>query len=281
MALGDFQRINTNIAALNALSALKSIGAQLGVTQLRLASGKRINEAADDPAGLAISGKLDQRARGLATALDSVGTFSNVLGTAEGGAQKVNDILLNIRSLVLQAASSTLGTDERNAIKTQTNDLSAEIDRLRGQITFNGLKLLDGTFTGQRVQTGSDGTDSLLVSITQDFSSTALGLGAAGASIAVDTVSNASSTLALVDSAVTSVRTAVQGMGSVQSRLRVVQDGISVGITNTLAAKARITDADVAAEQVNAVRLQILQQLATAELSQANTSPQQVLALFR
>lgn len=281
MALGDFQRINTNIAALNALQALKGIGRQLGISQLRLASGKRINEAADDPAGLSIAGKLDVRARGLATALDSTGTFSNILSTAEGGAQKVNDILLNIRSLVLQAGSSTLGTDERNSIKTQTNDLSAEIDRLRNQTTFTGIKLIDGSFTGQQVQTGSVSTDSLLVSITQDFGTAALNLGAAGASIAVDTVSNASNSLALVDNALTSVRTAVQGLGSLQVRLRVVQDSLSVGITNTQAAQSRIVDADVAAEQVNAVRLQILEQLATAQLSQANSAPQQVLTLFR
>lgn len=282
MAIGDLTRINTNIAAFNALNSLKNIGNQLGVTQLRLQSGKRINEAADDPSGFSIVGKLNARARGLAAALDSVGTSTNLLSIAEGAMQSIHDNLLNVRDLVLQATSSNLGTDERTALETQIDDLTAEISRLRDATTFNGNKLIDGTFTGKRVLTGSETTDTILMSISQDFDPTSTtGLGLADASLDVSTAALASTTLGYVDTALGLVRTQIQKVGSVASRLRSVSDNLAVADTNTRAAASRIQDADVAAEQVNAVRLQILQQLATAQLSQANSGPQQVLALFR
>lgn len=279
MAIGDLTRINTNIAAFNALNSLKNIGNQLGVTQLRLQTGKRINEAADDPAGFSIVSRLNMRARGLATALDSVGTSTNLLSIAEGGAQSINDNLLNIRDLVLQATSDNLGTNERNALKQQISDLTNEITRLGTATTFNGQALLDGSFTGKNVLTGSETTDTITVGISQNFSLASLGI--TTASLAVDTAANASVSLANVSAALTSVSVQIQNIGSVSSRLRSVQDNLSVAITNTKAAASRIQDADVAAEQVNAVRLQILQQLATAQLTQANSAPQQVLALFR
>jgi len=279
MAIGDLTRINTNIAAFNALNSLKNIGNQLGVTQLRLQSGKRINEAADDPSGFSIVSKLTSRSRGLATALDSVGTSQNLLSIAEGAMQSIHDNLLNIQDLVRQTTSDNLGTSERTAIETQIDDLSAEIARLQGATTFNGQNLIDGSFTGKRVLTGSESTDTILVSITQNFSLASLGI--IDASLDVSTTALASTSLTYVDAALTSVRLEIQNIGSLSSRLRSISDNLSVAVTNTKAAASRVQDADVAAEQVNAVRLQILQQLATAQLTQANSGPQQVLALFR
>lgn len=279
MALGDSTRINTNLGAFQALRALQDIGAQLSATQRRLSTGKRINEAGDDPAGFSVAQKFDLRARGLATALDGVATFGNVLSVANGGIQNINDILLQMRDLVVQATSDNLGTDERNAIEQQTDDLSAEITRLRDQTTFAGQSLLNGSFVGRRVTTGSEATEFILLSITQDFSLASLGI--VDASIDVTTSALASATLGRVDTALSTVRSQNQTVGSVANRLLTVQDAISVAITNVTAARARILDADVAAEQVNAVRLQILQQLATAQLAQANLQPQSILALFQ
>lgn len=279
MALGDINRINTNIAAFNALNALQHIGRQLGTAQLRLQSGKRINEAADDPAGFSISNKLDSRARGLATALDSASISTNLLSIAETAMQSVVGIMQDMQDLIRQATTSTIGTSERTAIETRLDDLSAEITRLRTQTTYNGVALIDGTFTGKRILTGSESTDTILMSITQDFSLASLGI--ADTSLDVSTEALASTSLTYVDAALVSARLEIQNVGSIVGRLRVVQDNLTVAITNTKAASARITDADIAAEQVNAVRLQILQQLATAQLSQANSQPQNVLALFR
>lgn len=279
MAIGDLTRINTNIAALNALNSLKNIGTQLGVTQQRLQTTKRINEAADDPSGFSMVSKLNSRARGLATALDSVGTSQNMLAIAEGAATTIHDTLLTIQDLVRSATSSNLGDSERAAIEAQIDDLSTEITRLHDSTTFNGNKLLDGSFTGKRILTGSESTDTILMSISQDFSLASLGV--SDGSLDVGTTALASTSLTYVDAALASVRLEIQNMGSLGSRLRGVTDNLSIAVVNTRSAASRIQDADVAAEQVNAVRLQIMQQLATAQLSAANSAPQQILALFR
>lgn len=279
MAIGDLTRINTNIAALNALNSLKSIGNQLGVTQQRLQTTKRINESADDPSGFSMVSKLNSRARGLATALDSIGTSQNMLAIAEGAATTIHDNLLTMQDLIRSATSDNLGSSERTAIEQQIDDLSTEIDRLRDSTTFNGQKLIDGTFTGKRVLTGAEASDTILMSISQNFSLASLGI--IDASLAVDTTANASLSLTYVDAALVSVRLEIQSMGSIGSRLRGVNDNLGIAVVNTRSAASRIQDADVAAEQVNAVRLQIMQQLATAQLSAANSAPQQILALFR
>lgn len=279
MALGDFTRINTNLGALSALAALKDLSAQLGVSQTRLASGKRINEAGDDPAGFSIAQKFDIRARGLATALDSVGTFSNVLSIASGAIGNINDLLLQIRDLAVQGSTDTLGSDERAALEQQSDDLSAEVTRLQTQTNFAGQALLDGTFINKRVQTGSLGTENISLGITQNFSLASLGI--ADASLDFSTSALSSTTIGYIDGALTSVRLAAQTVGSLSNRLVTTQDALAVALNNTTAARSRIMDADVAAEQINVTRLQILQQLSTAQLAQSNVAPQTILALFK
>jgi len=277
MAIGDASRINTNISALNALNSLKDINQKLEISQLRLSTGKRINESADDPSGYSIANSFDQRARGLSTALDSVGTAGNVMSIAEGSLMNVNQILLNMRDLVLQGASDTMGSTERTAINAQLTSLRAEIDRIASQTAFNGNNLLDGTFTDKRFQTGDTASDYISFSISSNFNSTSIGL----ADVSVDDSAAASNSLAGVNDAITLVTSQVQMIGSAVQRFRLVENNLSVAITNTTAAKSRILDVDVAQEQVESTRLQILRQLTTAQLAQANTAPQSVLSLFR
>ena len=125
MPFGDVNRINTNLGALSALNALTDVNRQLQVSQLRLATGKRINTASDDPSGYSISNTLARKARGLGVALAGVQTVENLLGVAEGGLGNIKDILLTMRELVVQGASDTLGTTERTAINTQLDSLQA------------------------------------------------------------------------------------------------------------------------------------------------------------
>jgi flagellin len=277
MALGDGNRIGNNIAALNALNALMDVNKSLQVSQLRLSTGRRINEAADDPSGYSISVSFDKRARGLAVALDSVGTASNAMSIAEGAMQNLTQILLNMKDLVVQAASDVLGSTERTAINTQLSSLRAEIDRIASQTTFNGTALLDGTFTNRRFQTGDTETDYISFSITSNFNSTSLSL----ANVSVGDSTAACNSMASVNTAITIVASQVQAIGSAVQRMRLVENNLSVAIVNTTAAKSRILDADVAKEQVESTRLQILRSLATAQLAQANVAPQAVLSLFR
>jgi flagellin len=277
MAAGDANRIGTNIGALNGLNSLMAINKKLALSQLRLSTGKRINEAADDPSGYSIANSFDKRARGLQVALDSVGTASNALAIAEGGLNNINQILLDMKDLVVQGASDTLGSTERAAINTQLTALRDEINRISQQTTFNGTKMLDGTFTNRRFQTGDSESDSISFSISASFDSTSLSL----TNVSVGDSTAACNSFASVDAAINTVATNVQKIGSVVQRMRLIENNISVAIVNTTSAKSRILDADVAKEQVESTRLQILRQLATAQLAQANVAPQSVLSLFQ
>ena len=291
MAIGDSTRINTNIAAFNALYSLKSINRNLEKSQLKLATGSRINEVSDDPAGFVISRRLDARARGLSVALDNVGTAKNVLAIAEGGMDNIQGILLTMKEKVTQAASDTLSSAERNTIKTEIDQLTQEINNIVAETTFNNIGLIDGTYTDKSYQTGEDTTNVLVYSIVQ---ATALASGldkgieaadlmvdAANVSSLVFTASGASVALANVDNAIEVLSDLMQDLGATSARLTVKESTLSIAITNTLATKSRIWDADIAKEQLNSTKLQILQQTATAQLAQANVAPQNVLALFQ
>lgn len=290
MAIGDSTRINTNIAAFNALNALKGINRELEKSQLKLATGWRINQVADDPAGFVISKRLDARARGLAVAYDNVGTTKNVLSIAEGGMLNIQNILITMKEKVTQAASDTLGSAERNAIRTEINQLTQEINDIVDETTFNNIKLLDGTYIDKSFQTGEDTTNVLVYSIIQPTALAAgLGRGLEAADIMVDsgnvsslvfTAAGSSIALSNVDNAIEVVSDLLQDLGAKVSRLGVKESTLSIAITNTLATKGRIWDADIAREQLNSTKMQILQQTSTAQLAQANVAPQNVLALF-
>jgi len=281
MAIGDTVRINTNIAAFNALNALKSVNAELEKSQLKLATGKRINEVADDPAGFVISKRLDGRQRGLSVALDNVGTTKNVLSIAEGGLINISEILVTIKEKVTQAANDTLGQAERSAISNEISQLVNEIDDIVDETQFNNIKLIDGTYTGKSYQTGEATVDTLIFAINQDNTPTGLGIGSTELSGRVFTATGSSVALSNVNDAIELVSTSLQDIGATISRLSVKEKTLSVAITNTAASKGRILDADIAKEQLKSTQLQILQQTATAQLAQANVAPQNVLALFR
>jgi flagellin len=280
MAIGDSTRINTNIAALNALGSLKKINGQLEKSQLKLATGLRINEVADDPAVYVISTKLGARSRGLSTALDNVGTAKNVLAIAEGGLLNISDILVTIKEKVTQAASDTLSSAERNTIRTEIDQLTSEINNIVAETTFNNISLLNGTYTGVSYQTGADTTNTLLFSIAQNSQATALSVASGDVATRVYTATGSSVALANVNAAIESVSDVMQNIGATVSRLSVKESTLAIAITNHEATRSRILDADLAREQLNSTRMQILQQTATAQLAQANITPQNVLALF-
>ena len=243
------------------------------------AFGKR--EVADDPAGFVISTRLRARIRGLSVAFDNVGTAKNVLAIAEGGLLNISDILITIKEKVTQAASDTLGANERNAIKTEINQLTAEIDDIVAETLFNEIPLIDGTYTNVSIQSGEESTNTLVFSITQNH--TATGLSVASDDVANNVVSSASAAIALtnVNAALDLVSDSMQEIGAKVARLGVKESTLSIAITNTEATKGRILDSDIAKEQLESTRLQILQQTATAQLAQANILPQSVLALFQ
>jgi flagellin len=280
MAFSQGTRINTNIAAMNAYNALNDINRELGVHQLRLATGKRINSVADDPSGYTIAKKLQARSRGLAQAINNVGDAKNVLSIAEGGLQKINDLLVSIKEQVTRAVNGGLSDDELQAIATQINDYLSEINDIVKQTKFNGMQLLRGAgggawVSGRDFQVGSDAGDTLSVKFDITVDRTLI------SSSTVATTDLTSSFITTVDNAIKTVTQQLQYVGSLINRLDVKETNLVVSMTNTEAAASRIFDADIAKEQVEAAKLMILQQTATAQLAQANASPQGVLALFR
>ena len=274
-AYGNQNQIRTNIAALSALQALQNVQNQLAVHNLRLATGKRINSAADDPSGLTLASSLDLRARRLGAAINNIGDANNVLSIAEGGLSNINNLLATLVEKIMQAASDTQGASEKAAIFQELNQLGEEIDSVAVQTQFNSVILL--TTNALTFQVGPDTTDIGSFAITHSFTSAALGI----SSLTVASQSLASTSLGSVNAAITSVKTALQKVGALLQRFNVKADNLSVAKLNITAAASRIMDADLAAEQLNASKLQILQQTATAQLAAANAAPASLLSLFR
>jgi flagellin len=281
MAIGDSTRVNTNIAALNALNSLKSVNRNLEISQLRLATGLRINEVADDPAGFTISKRLDARSRGLSVALDNVGTAKNVLSIAEGGLLNIQKILIQMKEKVTQAKSDTMGPKEREAIEEELNQLSEEIDDIVSETQFNSVPLIDGTYTGMSFQTGEGVNDTLAFSISSDYDAESLVVDQTNLGDLVSNATDAATALTNVNTALETIAGELQGIGATIVRMTFKEDTLRIAITNTESTKSRILDSDIANEQLKSTRLQILQQTATAQLAQANVAPQNVLALFQ
>jgi flagellin len=275
MATGDLTRIRTNISALNALHALETINGQLTQTNLRLATGKRINSSGDDPAGLSLVNTLDLRARKVAMAARNVGDAQNVLDTVEGGLTNINDLLSSMQEKIVLAANDTQGVSERSAIMSEINQLASEVDSVVAQTQFNGIQLL--TINAMTFQVGPDGTGVNVYSIGQRLDSVGLAVN----NLTVATQALASASLASVQISIDSLKTILQAAGSTIERLRVRNDNLDTMELNLRASHSRIMDADLASEQLNSAKLSILQQTATAQLAAANSAPASILALFR
>jgi flagellin len=174
MANVDVTRIAGNIGALNALNSLQNINKQLATHQARLQTGKAINSAADDPAGLTIATKMLARSEGMKVALNNIGDASNMLSVAEGGMSKMNDILVQMRNKAEQAASDTLGSTERSAIQTQLSAYATQIQDLVDNTKWNGVKLLDQSTGTKTFQTGADEGDKMQWSMADKLDPTTM-----------------------------------------------------------------------------------------------------------
>jgi len=275
MAFGDLSRVNTNLQSMGALRQLQSTNQELGIRQMRLATGSRINRAEDDSAGYTISKKLEARVRGQAQALSNVGDAKSMLTVAEGSLNTVMDILQTMKEKSIQAANDTMGADERTAIKSELDALSAEVTDIIGDTTFNGTALF--TSTAFNFQVNAESGDTFAVNVG---STSATGLGVAAASLVVDNATNASLTISNIDDAIDDISAQLSGLGDSQKRLSFKQENLTTSMNNYEAARSRIADADFAKEQMEIVKLQILQQTGTAATAQANQGAQSILSLI-
>ncbi len=276
MSFGDLTRINTNLQALRANNSLQMTNQRLGDAQLRLATGSRINSAADDSAGFALASQLEARVRGQSQAQANIGDAQSMLTVAEGGANTIMDIVQSLKEKAVQANNDSLGDEEVQLIQNQIEALRGEIDDIAAGTDFNGVNLLDGSIDGLTFQVDADSGDTFTTTALDDnFDSATLGIDA------IDVTDDAGAALDAVDSAIDTLAASLGGIGDAQNSLEFRLQNLTTATDNNEAARSRIMDADFAKEQMEVVKQQILQQTGTAALAQANAAPQSVLSLLQ
>ena len=264
--------VNTNVASIVAANHVGKTSGTMEQAMERLASGKRINSAADDAAGLAVVSRMTSQIRGLNQAVRNANDGISIAQTAEGAMIEIENMLQRMRELAVYASSDTISSTERGFLDTEFTALEDEIERVVDNTKFNGQSLFSasGAVTFAVAIDPDDGSD---LTITIDAF--------ADIAEAVDTNSNASDAVAALDTSLGTVRDMRADMGAVINRLSYTVDNLSSIRVNTEAAKSRILDADFATETTALSRAQILQQTGTAMLAQANAVPQTVLALLQ
>jgi len=276
-------RINTNVMALNAQNKLTANQSKVESSIRKLSSGLRINSAADDAAGLAISEKMRAQIRGLKQAQDNAQDGISLLQTAEGALQQTTDILQRMRELVIKAQNTGVLTDsDKTSITSELTTLRSEIDRIATSTTFNGKKLLNGSASDLKFKIGAntDAEDTISISIG-NMNSTGLSTASGAFSIAIDTAAHADATLNAIDYALNKVSEQRTSIGVLQNRMEYAISNLATSEENLTAAESRIRDVDMAEEMVNYTKNSILNQAAMAMLAQANQQPQSILSLLR
>jgi flagellin len=277
-------QINNNVAAFNAYRNLSVTQGSVSSSLEKLSSGLRINRAADDAAGLAISEGLRSQVGGLKVAVRNAQDGISVVQTAEGALSTSTSILQRMRDLTVQAANTGGLSDEATAnIQKEVDQLAQELTRIADTTQFNGKKLLDGSYNGS-FQVGANGGEQISVAITSG--GTPAGLGAEGLGVQGATADDGidvkgATALATIDTAIQTVSTARADLGAKQNRLEMTIKNLNVSVENLTASESRIRDTDMAAEMVSFTKSQILSQAGTAMLAQANQMGQGVLQLLR
>jgi flagellin len=273
-------QINTNVSALNAYRNLSNTQNDVSKSLEKLSSGLRINRAADDAAGLAISEGLRSQVNGLNVAARNAQDGISVIQTAEGALTEVHSILQRVRDLTAQGANDSNNAKSREAIQKEINTLGDELTRVADSTNFNGIKLLSGgtTLTFQVGAGAVAAEDQISVALT-DFDT----LGADIKTLAATMTDAATygAALAGIDTQIQAVSTARAGYGALQNRFESTINSLNVSAENLSAAESRIRDTDMASEMVKFTSANILSQAGTAMLAQANQSNQGVLQLLR
>lgn len=277
--------VNTNIAALNAYRNLSNTQNDLSKSLEKLSSGFRINRAADDAAGLAISEGMRSQIGGIKVGIRNAQDGISVVQTAEGALNETTSILQRMRDLTVQAGNLGSLTDEaKGNIQAEITALTTTLDDIASNTKFNGKALLDGSFasTAMTFQVGANNGETVDVTIG-DMTAATLGVdgGSLTAISATTTAGQISTNLTAIDDAIKSVSTQRAELGAKQNQFERVINNASVALENVTASESRIRDTDMAAEMVSFTRSQILSQAGTAMLAQAKSLPQGVLQLLQ
>ena len=271
--------INTNISAIKASNASNAATGMLSTAMERLSTGKRINSAKDDAAGLAIASTMTAQVRGMNQAIRNTNDGIGLAQTAEGALGEVTNMLQRIRELAVQSKSGTYSATDRTNLQTEVDQLQQQIDSVLTTTEFNGVALFSttaGTDVTVTIQAGAAAADTVDLTIAAidgtNISATALD---------VSTTALAGTTIDNVDLALDSVNTTRASLGAGMSRLESAVNSLTDNVTNLSDARSRIEDADYSTETTELAKAQILSQASTAMLAQANQSSQNVLSLLR
>jgi len=272
--------INSNIMSLNAQRNVSQTNNSLATSLQRLSTGLRINSAKDDAAGLYSVERMTADIRGLNQASRNASDGISLAQTAESALGQISDNLQRIRELAVQASNGTV--EDRTGLQTEADLLSAEILRVAGNASFNGVKLLDGTATAAlEFQVGQDATDQIsIAAATLDVSTINAYAGSGAFDISTD-ANAAQAALTTLDADIDAVSGLRATFGATQNRFESVISSVQSYSENLSASRSRIQDADFAAETANLTKVQIMQQAGISMLSQANSAPQNVLSLLR
>lgn len=273
-------RINTNTASLSAQRSLGITNRNLNDNLRKLSSGERITRAGDDAAGLAISENLKAQIRGMRQASRNANDAISLIQTAEGGLSEISNIVIRLRELAVQAASDTVGDQERGFSDIEFQNLKEEVDRISRSSEFNGVKLLDGTGGLLEFQVGIN-NDAMLDRLRYDGSSADATLAALGLSEeTVATKLGAQTTLQRLDDALVRINGTRAGFGALQNRLSSTVNNLAISDENLSAANSRIRDVDVAKETAELTKNNILVQAGASVLAQSNQFPNVALKLL-
>jgi flagellin len=273
-------RIQNNVEAFNAHRQLTGTASKAAKSMEKLSSGYRINRAADDAAGLAISEKMRAQIGGLAQAQRNAQDGVSLVQTAEGALNEVHSMLQRVRDLKVQYLNDTLSSSDKAAIVSEATALAKEITDIGGKTEFNGITLLNGSGGSAGTisfQVGANGGETVSVA-TKDI------LGASGTG-SIDSIATSANFDAIgvsdIDAAITNISTLRSDFGAVQNRLEHRLNNLATYQENLTASESRIRDVDMASEMTKFTKLNILQQAGTSMLAQANQAPQGVLSLLR
>ena len=271
--------VQHNLSASNTNRQLGITTSGLQKSTEKLSSGYKINRAADDAAGLSISEKMRNQIRGLNKASDNAQDGVSLVQTAEGALNEVHSMLQRISELAVQASTDTNGSKDRTALADEAKQLVDEIDRVATTTQFNKMNILDGTFTGKKLQVGANAGQNIAVSI-KSMRASDLGItkNVAGA---LDSYTNANTALTAAQTAIETLSTRRSALGAVQNRLEHTIANLDNISENTQSAESRIRDTDMAEEMVNYSKNNILQQAGQSMLAQANQANQGVLSLLQ
>jgi flagellin len=273
--------IATNTGALMAAASASSVNKDMETSMERLSTGKRINSAADDAAGVAIASRLTSEIKGTNQAIRNAQDGQALIDTAEGSHKEVENLLQRMREVAVQAASDTNDTDDRTNLQTEFDQLVEEIDRIAASTTWAGQDLLNGSGGSSgafvfQIGANTGSADSITVTIAA-IDATTLSVG----SLTMTDNSSAGTTIDAIDAAILTLNTQRAELGAVSNRLDNTVSNLTNIAINLEGGKGRIEDADFAAESTSLAKSQILQQASTAMLAQANASKQNVLSLLQ